>query len=665
MSDLPDPSLIWRDDGHPYSARFGDVYFSGDGVAESQHVFIDGIGGADLWSDKPTFSVAETGFGTGLNFLMLWDAWRRSAPQGARLNYISVEGFPLGLTEMARAGASLGDVAPLSEALCAALPPCVGGYHAVELDGGRVRLLLLYGPVAEMLGGLQAAVDAWFLDGFAPARNPAMWTPDVFAEIARLSRPGARLASFTVVGAVRRGLAEVGFAIEKRPGYGAKRKCLAGRFEGVGARDPIPWFALPKPRVTSSSDKVAVIGSGIAGCCIARALAGRGLDVTVFDAGDGPASGASGTPAAIVQPRPFSGEDANGWFHRAAYRRAVALYDELAEAGAEIWARRGLLVTGRDEEDAERYRCLVETDVLGPGAAAWLTADEASSRSGMAVEQGGMWLSEAGSLNTAALCRALIGDLEVQYRTSVERLQHDAGEWRLLGAGGAMLGRADAVVLAAGYAAQQLGGFDALGLFANRGQVTLLEPAAAIAGQRAPLTYGGYLAPNGDHHVLGSSYTRLNDPSNRDWGKANSEDNAANLGLLAARFPDLAKGLTNAAKAGAWVGLRATTPDRFPVVGGVPDGGAYRSGYAKLRHGGSPAQFPMARYRDGLYLMAGLGSRGFLTAPLAADMLAAMMVGDPMPQPRAVLDAMHPARFLIRDLKRGRGGAKMDETAKD
>ncbi|MEK9753022.1 MAG: bifunctional tRNA (5-methylaminomethyl-2-thiouridine)(34)-methyltransferase MnmD/FAD-dependent 5-carboxymethylaminomethyl-2-thiouridine(34) oxidoreductase MnmC [Rhodospirillaceae bacterium] len=631
MRELPSADVTWREDGYPFSARFGDVYFSGDGIAETNHVFLDGIGAPDVWRGARNFTIAETGFGTGLNFLSAWALWRETAPAGARLDFVSVEGFPLDEDTMVRAHRSLGALRPLADALRAALPTRKPGFHSVSLDGGRVRLLLLYGEAADMLAALEAGVDAWFLDGFAPAKNPEMWSEAVIGQVARLSRAGARLATFTAAGAVRRALEAAGFAMEKRPGL-EKRECLAGRFVcAVGDADPAPWFSWPGPLKPGSH--VAVVGAGIAGATAARALCDAGFDITVHEAGPAVASGASGTPVAIMQPRPLIGNGADGLFHAAAYRTALELYDRLEAAGKAVWRQRGLLVLGRDAGDVERYGKLDHGETVD-GA-------EAARRAGIEVGLPGTWFGAAGALDASALCRALLDGIEVRCGKAVGA--EDAA------------GGADAVLLAAGHATLELSGFDQLGLNANRGQLTRIAPSAALAGQAAPVTYGGYLVKDGGGHVIGSTYRRVAEVSDGTWQSPDAADDAANLALLAGRMPVFDDAIADAGA--AWVGLRATTADRLPVLGPVPDVAAYEAGYARLRHGPAVGPFPNARFRSGLYVLAGLGSRGFLTAPLSAEIVAAGLAGRPRPQPKPVLAALHPARFLINRLRRRRPGA--------
>ncbi|MBT3172927.1 MAG: FAD-dependent 5-carboxymethylaminomethyl-2-thiouridine(34) oxidoreductase MnmC, partial [Rhodospirillaceae bacterium] len=330
----------------------------------------------------------------------------------------------------------------------------------------------------------------------------------------------------------------------------------------------------------------------------------------------------------------------------AACRRATKLYDRLDGA----WLHRGLLAVGRDDEDAARFRTFAESDIVPD--AEWLDPDAASARVGLPVALGGAWFANAGTLNTTAVCQAIAGDIAFVGGAAIVAIQPFEGGWQLLTANGEIAKPFTAVVFAAGHAVGEFADVGDLELVANRGQVTRLPASPASEAQTAPISYGGYLTPPSPDHVLGSSFERINDLDAVDWRSARDADNRANLEILAARLPQTAAGMSR--EASAWVGMRGTTQDRMPFVGALPDRTAYEIAYADLHHGRTYQTFPMAPYRAGLFVFSGLGARGFLTAPLAADILAAQMRGAPTPQPKTVLNALHPARFLIRDLKRRR-----------
>lgn len=606
--------LDWTETGAPRSARFGDIYYApADGLAETRHVFLDGIGAPAVWQGRDDFVIGETGFGSGLNFLAAWDLWRRTAGADARLHYVAVEAYPMTRADLARALGHWPALAPLATALVAAWPHLVAGAHLLTFDGGRVRLLLLFGEAAPALAALVARVDAWFLDGFAPRKNPDMWTADLFAAIARLSAPGARLATFTVAGLVRRGLADHGFALEKRPGFGGKRECLAARFEGPAppGHDPAPWFAPPAPRPVR---RVAVIGAGIAGLMTARALQARGAKVTLHDRCGHPAAEASGNPVAILEPWIDLGPAPIGRISRAATLHALRWY---GDHGGDAFDPCGVFCSGGDRSWQER----VATDGYLAPEDARLGAD-------------GLLFPRAGMIHTARLAARLVDGLDLRLGRAITDL--DALD-------------ADAVVLAASFESERLAGFP-LGLIARRGQITLVDGDLPVPHV---LSGKGYVTPrfataDGPRHLVGATFAAA-DPAGDDWRALRDEDHRSNLRTLASLVPGAAARL-----AGGRAGLRATTADHLPLAGALP-AADYGDDYGGLAQGRRGAYAP-ARYQPGRFVLTGLGARGYLTAPLLAETVAAQILGQPVPLPRPLLDALHPGRGVIRAIRRKKTG---------
>ncbi len=239
---LQPASLEFAPDGTPVSTAYGDVYHSAHGgPAQARHVF---LGGNDLparWAGRDHFTILETGFGLGLNFLTTWAAWQADPVRGARLDFVSVEKHPFHAVDLARAHAgwfaAWPEAEPLSAGLCAAWPALTPGAHTLELAGGALRLTLLFGDACRVLPALDLAADAFYLDGFSPARNPELWSPEICAALARCAAPEASLATWSVAGGVRRALAAAGFDLMRRPGFAGKREMLVGR---IRSTDDVP-----------------------------------------------------------------------------------------------------------------------------------------------------------------------------------------------------------------------------------------------------------------------------------------------------------------------------------------------------------------------------------------------------------------------------------------
>lgn len=311
LSPVEHAQLNWNDQGTPVSRAFDDVYFSNDnGLEETRYVFLDGNHLPQRFAAHPRdlFIVAESGFGTGLNFLTLWqafDRFRAAHPQAGlrRLHFISCEKYPLTHADLVSAHAHWPELAPWAGQLQQQWPQALPGCQRLLFNGGEVTLDLWLGDINALIDtfddSLNGQVDAWFLDGFAPAKNPEMWTPALFAAMARLARPGSTFATFTSAGFVRRGLQQAGFSVAKRKGFGHKREMLTGVLDSApGQLAAQPWYARPQ----ATSREVALIGGGVASAVLALALLRRGWQVTLYCADAAPALGASGNRQGALYP---------------------------------------------------------------------------------------------------------------------------------------------------------------------------------------------------------------------------------------------------------------------------------------------------------------------------------------------------------------------------
>ena len=589
MAEDRTPRLIWTDDGSPRSGRFGDVYFSRqDGLAEARAVFLGGCGLPGAWAGRSRFCVAELGFGTGLNIAALLELWRRERPPGGRLSVFSVEGFPLTRAEAARALGAWPDLADTAEALLRVWPAPTPGFHRLDLPELDATLDLAVGEVGWALSQWTGRADAWFLDGFAPSTNPDMWSEAVLDHIAARSAPGARVATFTVAGAVRRGLAERGFTVEKQPGHGRKRERLEARLPGA---------------VTGTEDRpaVAVIGAGIAGAALARAFGVLGVRATVVEAQQSGA-GASGFPSALVTPRLDAGDGEIAALHAQALGRAASLYR--AMPGAVI--DRGVLQLEQTPRDAGRFAKTAAQPIWPEGAMALLDAAACSDRLGEPVSTGGLWMGEAMSVHPAAILEAWLGEAD-RITATVERIEPAGRRWRLVDMADAVILEADIVVIAAGWGTAGLE--PALPLAPVRGQADWVETVTA-----GTVAWGGYTAPTGSGLLFGATHDR-----GETGGGPSVEASARNLATVAARLPGLAGRISAAGASRARTAIRATTPDRRPLAGPVPG-------------------------TEGLFVLGGLGSRGFCAAPLLAEHVAALATGAPSPLPAGLAARTAPQR---------------------
>jgi len=591
-----------------------------------------------------------------MNFLTTWQLWRQSRDPSAKLFYVSVENAPLSVSQLQQAHAPYATLSQLSKQLCAAYPAQHPGYHLVVLDEGRVELLLLFGGAEQMLDGLMAEVDAWYLDGFAPSRNPDMWSAEVFSAIGEKSRTGARLATYSSARPVQDGLKKIGFKCEKVSGYAAKRESLRGVKRRVDSGvDAAPWFA--RSRALHEQPKIAVIGAGIAGACMAASLRDAGADVTVIDRHAEPAGESSGNPAGLIQPRPGGGNPAYENLQTSAYLYAVRAYDGI-NAAANVWVgERGILSFGRDEEFLERHGNWLRAGGLPDGFGSVVSANEASEISGLDISEPATWFPQAGTINPSAICQAMLEGIPTIYSSPISRLENTGTSWVLYGEGGQPVISVDGVVLANGYGASRLCPAAKIPLHGKRGQVTLVEATESSRNLAVGLSYGGYMTPalsqNGKSaHVLGATYEQWPDFDARNWSDLKEADDEQNRQHIQNRLPGISHYFDGPVLGGRAT-LRTTTTDHLPVVGPAFDADVFAANFQDLRHGKPARDYPAVSYTNGLYVLSALGSRGFALAPLLSKILTAEILGFPVPVSRAVHDLVHPARFLVRQLKRG------------
>ncbi|SOD97080.1 tRNA 5-methylaminomethyl-2-thiouridine biosynthesis bifunctional protein [Caenispirillum bisanense] len=410
----------------------------------------------------------------------------------------------------------------------------------------------------------------------------------------------------------------------------------------------MPWFRRADP---APAGPVAVLGGGIGGTAVADALRRAGREAVILEAGPALARDGSGNPSALMKPRLTPDGHPYGRFHAQAWLHALHRYDALPAA---VWREgRGVLAAARDAAEVAEQEHLVAALRWPAEEVRRVDAVEALALSGCPTPLGGLWFGRAGCLHPQLLCPALAAGCEVRTGVRVAAFARAGDGWVLRDDGGAPILEAAAVVLAAGAALPELWPAADWPLGKSRGQITFLP--ASEAGPRRAVSFGGYLtAPFTDEdgrpiHALGATYDRWRHRPD-DWRPVRPEDHARNLALLAEHLPDAAARL-GAEPIGGRAGLRCTIPDHMPLAGPVHDAAAFRTAFADLHHGRRPQAYPPAPYVPGLFVLGALGSRGFQTAPLAAEVVAAEITGAPCPVDADIAAALHPARFEVRHLK--------------
>ena len=641
-------NLEWKQ-GQPFSAEFDDVYFSKDGgITETEYVFLKYNGLPDLWRGQQQFVIAETGFGTGLNFLTTVKLWLKTADTESRLHYLSIEKFPLSKSDLKQALSVWPEFSELLDELIGAYPLAVSGFHQLTLFDNRVSLMLMFGDVEDMLSQLNAKVDAWFLDGFAPDKNPQMWTDSVFQHIARLSDKNTTFSTYTAAGFVRRGLQEVGFEVEKVKGFGSKREMLAGSLpQSLYKKSKQPWFEIPE--FNNDEKHAVVIGGGIAGITTAWALVNRGWQVELIEKHDDVAKEASGNPVGVLLPRISLDDSADGEFYSMAYLKALLEIEKISQLDNGFdWNQSGVIQLAsshRIKKQIDNLNCVQEL-------AQSVSAEQASNLCGFEVKERALLYSQAGWLSPEKLCKKLLNlaDSKIKRHLNVEvkKVVRENNQWKLFDKDDQLITQTKAVVFANAIAVKELQQTLWLSLHYVRGQISYMPVNQKSKNIRMPICYDGYIIPefNG-RHIIGATFK----PAEKST-KTEVAEHKENLACLNQWLPDISDVEANDIEGRA--ALRAVTPDRMPLVGPVASLKQLNNEYADLQKGKPAEKYPDAEYLPGLYVNVGHGARGLTSCFLSAELIAAQLNNEPLPVSNKVQNALHPSRFVIRALKKGK-----------
>lgn len=610
----------FSDPAAPAAPAFSDVYHARAGaLPQARHVFLGGNGLPGRWQGRERFVVLETGFGLGHNFLATWDAWRQDPARCERLVFVSLELHPLRPDDLARAHAASA-LPELAGQLIARWPPLTPGLHLLGFEGGRVELLLGLGDARELAQQLVLEADAFYLDGFAPSRNPALWDDWLLKSLARQAAPGATAATWSISRPMRRALAAHGFDVALAPGFADKPEMTTARF---APRHP-PQRPAGRAPLAPHARRAVILGAGLTGAACALALSRQGVACTVIDALGAPAQASSGNPAGLFHGTVNPDDGPHARFNRAA---ALATQTLLAELGLPL--QPGLLRLETRLSPAAMHGV--------PGYVQALSAEAASARAGTALAHPAWCYPGGGAVDPGAYTRALLAASGATLRlaTTVAALRRAGDGWQLCGTDGQVLDEAPLVVLAGGHGQRpllaSLPGDIAGGLVVQRGQLSHLPqapwcPAMPIAGE-------GYAIADGQGGAWCGATTQDGDPE----PALRLDDQQLNL----ARYARLAglDAVPQAPLAGR-VGWRLIAPDRLPLIGGL--------GLA----GRQAEQLRLWPREPGLVLCTALASRGITWAALAGRLVAALALGTPRPLEADLLDAVDPLRFALRRARR-------------
>ena len=629
------PAVIELSDGKPYSPEFEDIYATRSGAyGQACTVFLSEGEVARRWQGKERFTVLENGFGLGTNFLATLKAWRNDPKRSAHLEYVALECFPVSRSQIEQYAAV--ELADEAKELASHWPVCIPGYHTLTFDGGRVRLILIFGDSQTFANKLSLQYDALFLDGFGPQKNPRMWEAGLLRSLSRYAKEGAVVTTWCTKGDVRRALISAGFEIEKKKGFGKKRERL---------------FGIMKARRTKHNHRaiedVIVIGGGLAGANVAYSLRMQGVQVRVVDQAPVPGGAASALSWGILHPHFTRDDSPLSKLSREGFLLARSRLRELEEkTGEPLFEPLGCLQMAHTDEIYAEWQSAASQDqpfALPADYGTLLQKEAASLKTGLSLKRGGWFFSMAGMARSGAFCRALIKASGASYRgnTQVVALKKQDKYWQLIGEFGEVIDEATDVVVCAAFASEALLG-SALGLEALPGRITLLRDTD-LTELKCPVSGEGYIAHMSDGYCgVGATYEL---ERTGPWTETKAhENNLEKLdSLLTKSVPVVVTG--------AYCGVRAAGPGRLPVLGASIDEEKWLS---VCRSHKEYPQDSSLWDQEGLWVLAGLGSRGLSMSALCADMLTSLMLGVALPADPALLKTLAPSRYLRRQWMSGK-----------
>ena len=649
-------NIQWSD-GVPFSEDFEDYYFSKlSGVSETRYVFLENSQLPQRWHalKQNHFSICETGFGTALNFLCTWQLWLQNSQPHQQLHFMSVEKHPIKISDLTKILATWPEFSALSEHLLAQYPPIVPGWHTLHFQPdpqrGTISLHLFFGDIESWLPQIQGPVDAWFLDGFAPAKNPHMWQDSLFLNMARLTRAHGTVATFSAASQIKNSLRAAGFSVQKTPGFAKKREMgYAVQTFSNGPQAPFyidnkPWFASPPVVTSAPEEKTAIIiGGGISGCSSAHALAKRGWKVKLLEQHATLASEASGNTQGVLYAKLSTNLNPHSQFYLAGY--LYSLNRLKAQLNRQHWDDCGVLQLAVSDKECARQQSFIKNNALGDIIVA-VNRQQASEIAGIDIEYPGLFFKDGSWVYPKHWCAALVQheNIEVCYHTHIKTLEQTAeGAWQAQPSEGPSF-TARVVVVCNALQAVDFEMLSFLPLKGIPGQVSQVD--AAELTLNTILCGTNYVAPTLNGQLSFGATFRIN---SSDLSETEA-DHVKNLHNLQLSFPGVAQQLTGTEAISGRTSVRCSTQDYTPIAGPICDANKFKREFSELSKNKRWQFYKHAPFLKGLYVNLGHGSRGLTSAPICAELVASQINDEPLPMAKKLAQIVNPNRFLVKGL---------------
>ena len=651
MLTVTPAQIVIDANGIPHSTQFDDSYYSSAGGAEEcRHVFLNGNQFETRIKNCEQFTIGEIGFGTGINFLTTADAWIQTRVSGSKLHYISIEKYPISEKDLQYIYTKIDGSYSLQKALLAQYPLPVTGAHRLEFLQAGIALTIVFEDALTALRKLNFTADAWFLDGFAPGKNPELWSPDIAANIFRLTKLNGTFASYSSARLVKTSFTAAGFQVRKQTGFSDKREMLTGiRTQKLEARYTLKQKSWLFSNHCKPARKLAlVIGGGFAGSAVGAALAARNWQVEIIDRHPTVAAEASGNFNAILMPRLSIDHDLQAQLTLQGFLYSLRFLHRIqTELNKTLWHQCGVIQLPRDQAQWKRMQRIITQENLPKNLLRPVSSQEAHALSDCKVAHDGWYFPTAGWVVPESICTSLLEhykNISFTGNEEIKSLDKYDGMWHALNKHGALVAEAEVVILANALSLNNLPQTEWCRLKPKRGQITTIPAAKCSTQPLKVICADAYITPIQDGHLMAGASFVANDIST----EVRDTEHEENMEKIKRLLPDFSP--LPLADVFGRAAIRAVSADRLPVVGPVADKKSFARDFTGAAKGACNRHYSTPEYLTGLYVASGFGSRGMAWIPICAEALACIINNEPIPFNQPIANAIHPNRFLMRQL---------------